>query len=77
MDESGSVSDKDFVKEKDFVAQLAGGFSNFGPDGVQMGVITFSTRAKLDIPLQKYANKMDFMKDVTTIKQEGNSNLWL
>ena len=45
MDESGSIGDSDFVREKNFVTSLANGFTNFGPNGVQMGVITYSTDA--------------------------------
>ena len=71
MDESGSVSSVDFTREKDFVAALANSFSNFGPNGVQMGVITFSTGAYLDIKLNKHSTKESFMAAVRNIKQNG------
>ncbi|CAH3168650.1 unnamed protein product [Porites evermanni] len=71
MDESGSISDDDFRREKNFVAELAKGFSNFGPNGVQMGVVSYSTYANVDIKLKAYSNKADFMKAVDRIKHRG------
>ena len=71
MDESGSINDQDFKREKDFVAALANGFNNFGPNGVQMGVITYSTYANVDIKLHQYSNKAAFMNAVRNIRQKG------
>lgn len=71
MDESGSINDQDFKREKDFVAALANGFNNFGPNGVQMGVITYSTFANVDIKLHQYSNKAAFMNAVRKIRQKG------
>ncbi|KAJ7358841.1 hypothetical protein OS493_020677 [Desmophyllum pertusum] len=73
MDESGSVSSVDFTREKDFVAALADSFSNFGPNGVQMGVITFSTDAYLDIKLNEHSTKDSFMAAVRNIRQNSGS----
>ena len=75
MDESGSISDDDFRREKNFVAELAKGFSNFGPNGVQMGVVSYSTYANVDIKLKAYSNKADFMKAVDRIKHRGQTEL--
>ena len=75
MDESGSISNDGFKREKDFVAALANGFNNFGPNGVQMGVVTYSTYANVDIKLHKYSNKTDFMKAVSNIRQRGQAML--
>ena len=69
MDESGSIKDKDFEEEKQFIADLANGFTNFGPNGMQMAVISYSTDAKLDIKLNQYSNKMQFINAVRKIKQ--------
>lgn len=69
MDESGSINDPDFVRQKDFVAALANGFTNFGPNGMQMAVISYSTDARLDIKLNRYSNKMQFINAVRNIKQ--------
>lgn len=69
MDESGSINDLDFVRQKDFVAALANGFTNFGPNGMQMAVISYSTDARLDIKLNRYSNKMQFINAVRNIKQ--------
>ena len=71
MDESGSISSKDFTREKNFVAALADGFSNFGPNGVQMAVITYATFAALDIKLSQHSTKASFMAAVKSIKQGG------
>ncbi|XP_031574613.1 uncharacterized protein LOC116308348 isoform X2 [Actinia tenebrosa] len=69
LDESGSVIDEDFKREKDFVNAMANGFGNYGPDGIQMGVITFSTGAAVDIKLNQYRNKQDFVNAVNRIVQ--------
>ena len=69
MDESGSIKDKDFEEEKQFVIDLVNGFTNFGPNGMQMAVISYSTDAKLDIKLNQYSNKMQFINAVRKIKQ--------
>lgn len=74
MDESGSIGDSDFVREKNFVTSLANGFTNFGPNGVQIGVITYSTDARLDIRLNQYSNKMDFINAVRRIRYAGRDN---
>lgn len=71
MDESGSVGGSEFVKEKNFVSNLANSFTNFGPNGVQMGVITYSSDAKLDIRLNQYSNKMNFINAVKSISYRG------
>ena len=68
MDESGSIQDNDFVKQKNFVADLANSFTNFGPNGMQMAVITYSTNADLDIRLNQYSNKNDFINAVKRIR---------
>lgn len=69
MDESGSIKDKDFEEEKQFIKDLANGFTNFGPNGMQMAVISYSTNANLDIKLNQYSNKMQFINAVRKIKQ--------
>ena len=71
MDESGSVNNEDFDREKNFVAALADSFSNFGPNGVQMAVITYATIADLDIKLSQHSTKSSFMAAVKRIKQRG------
>lgn len=71
MDESGSIDSADFTREKNFVAALADGFSNFGPNGVQMGVITFATSADLDIKLSQHSTKPSFMAAAKNIRQRG------
>lgn len=71
MDESGSISPGDFIREKDFIAALANGFSNFGPNGIQMGVIKFSTRANVEIKLNQHETKASFMAAAGEIRQEG------
>ena len=69
LDESGSVIAEDFKKEKNFVAAMANGFGNYGPDGIQMGVISFSTDAQVDIKMNQYRYKQDFVNAVNRIVQ--------
>ena len=69
MDESGSINNKDFEEEKQFIIDLANGFTNFGPNGMQMALISYSTNADLDIKLNQYPNKMQFINAVRKIKQ--------
>ena len=69
MDESGSIKDKDFEEEKQFITDLANGFTNFGPNGMQMAVISYSTDANLDIKLNQYSNKKQFINAVRQIEQ--------
>lgn len=69
LDESGSVRAQDWEREKDFVNQLVNGFQNYGPAGVQFGVISYSTGADLDIKLNQYSRKQDFISAIGRIKQ--------
>ena len=69
MDESGSIKDEDFEEEKQFITDLANGFTNFGSNGLQMAVISYSTSADLDIKLNQYSNKLQFINAVRKIKQ--------
>ena len=71
MDESGSITPGDFIREKDFVAALANAFSNFGPNGIQMGVLKFSTNANVEIKLNQYSTKASFMAAARKIRQKG------
>ena len=71
MDESGSITPDDFIREKNFIAALANGFSNFGPTGIQMGVIKFSTGANVEIKLNQHATKASFMAAARKIRQIG------
>ena len=73
MDESGSIDSDDFTREKNFVAALADGFSNFGPNGVQMAVITYASFADLDIKLNQHTSKDSFMAAVKKIRQRGET----
>ena len=73
MDGSGSIDSYDYKKEQDFVIALAMGFSNFGPNGIQMGVISFSTEAKLVIKLNTYSDKEAFKWGLKNIRQESKS----
>ena len=70
MDESGSVSKDDFERQKSFVKALAGHFQ-FGSDGAQFGVITFSSGAQLDITLNRYGDTASFGEGVNRIRHGG------
>ena len=68
MDESGSVNAEDWKREKDFVSDLTGHFK-LGRDAAQFGVISFSTNAHLDIPLNGNSNSASFKRVVNNLKQ--------
>ena len=72
MDESGSVGTSDFERQKNFVKSLAGHFQ-FSPTAAQFGVITFSTKAQLDITLNKYSTVSSFQRGVSAIKYGGTT----
>lgn len=69
LDESGSVSREDWVREKNFVVQLANGFGNYGPLGVQIGVMSFSTDPYVDIKLNRFSRKEEFIAAIGKIQQ--------
>jgi len=73
MDESGSIRVTDFRRQKEFVAALARIFNNFGPNGVQMGLITFSFDASVDIKLNQFSDKTGFMAAVRNVRQRGGN----
>jgi hypothetical protein len=50
LDRSGSISGPDFVTEKNFASSFVQSFT-FGASATQMGIVTFSTDARLDIGL--------------------------
>lgn len=70
MDESGSVGEHEFTKEKNFVNALAGHFQ-FGPSAAQFGVITYSSGSKLDIALNRYRDLASFQRGVSAIEYYG------
>lgn len=70
MDESGSVSQTEFEEQKNFVKKLAGRFE-LGPNAAQMGVITYSTGAQLDITLNQFKDTASFVQRVNSIKRAG------
>lgn len=70
MDESGSVSKTEFEEQKNFVKNLAGRFE-LGPNAAQMGVITYSTGAQLDITLNQFKDTNSFVQRVNSIKRAG------
>lgn len=70
MDESGSVHNKEFEKEKNFVKALAGHFQ-FGPSAAQFGVVTYSTGSQLDIALNRYRDLASFQRGVSAIRYHG------
>jgi len=69
LDESGSVTKEDWEREKNFVVKLANGFGNYGPAGIQMGVLSFSTDPHVDIKLNQYSRKEDFVSAIGQMKQ--------
>ena len=70
MDGSGSVGDDEFTKEKNFVTALAGHFQ-FGPSAAQFGVITYSTKVRLHITLNRYRDLASFQGGVSAIPYTG------
>ncbi|GAB1606666.1 hypothetical protein Ahia01_000949200 [Argonauta hians] len=74
LDTSSSVWVQDYRKQLKFVSKLADSFE-IGPNDVQVGVITYSTRANLDISLNRYKSKKNLKNAILAIPyRSGTTN---
>lgn len=75
VDTSGSITDENFKKQQDFVKVLA---SSFDPALAehQLGLISYSTNAQMDVSFQEKANRKEFEEAVDRIKHtKGRTRL--
>ncbi|KAL3889637.1 hypothetical protein ACJMK2_001973 [Sinanodonta woodiana] len=77
LDSSGSEGTVNFRKQLEFANTVANEF-DFGPDSTQIGLATFGTGATLEIPINRYHTKEEFMQNVLRVPfRDGESNLHL
>lgn len=69
IDSSGSISRRNFQKEKEFVKEVASTFK-MGPDQSQIAVISYSDEAQIDIKFGEYSNVNDFNAAVDSVKHQ-------
>jgi uncharacterized protein YegL len=66
MDASGSIGQRDFQKERDFVKAMASSFT-FARDQTLAAVITYNDKANLDIPFGRHLNRDSFRLEVDQV----------
>ncbi|CAC5407784.1 COL6A [Mytilus coruscus] len=70
LDESGSIGTRNFDIELKFIAEFAKHYT-IGPNDVQMGVISFTTRVTEHFTLNDYANINDLTRGISSIHYHG------
>ncbi|CAI9719089.1 transmembrane cell adhesion receptor mua-3-like [Octopus vulgaris] len=70
LDDSGSISKKDFLVMKTFVKKLVSTFP-ISSNAVQVGIITFSTNVKNQFNLNKFRNILDLNTAIDRIAHIG------
>ncbi|XP_069134272.1 collagen alpha-3(VI) chain-like [Argopecten irradians] len=65
-DASTSISEEDFVVQKQFIASLVDKY-NIGPNGVQIGMVSFSTNAHVDFSLNSYHLEKDLKTAIAQV----------
>ncbi|XP_060583327.1 collagen alpha-1(XII) chain-like [Ruditapes philippinarum] len=74
VDSSGSVGEPNFIKIKDFMKQTVNVF-DIGTDFTRIGVITFSSDARQEFPLNRYNNSYDLSTAIDNIVYtQGGTN---
>lgn len=68
-DSSTSIDDSEFAKEKDFIGDLVERFG-VSSDGINVGLITFSTNARLEFGLTDYTSSDDIKTRLKSVDQE-------
>ncbi|OWF49639.1 Collagen alpha-5(VI) chain [Mizuhopecten yessoensis] len=66
-DASTSIGDASFAKQKDFIASIVEKY-NIGPDGVQIGMVSYSDDAHVDFNLNRYGSEAEIMSAITEVK---------
>ncbi|CAH3124523.1 unnamed protein product [Pocillopora meandrina] len=69
VDSSGSISRRNFKREKLFVEEVASTFK-MGPDQSQIAVISYSESAQVDIKFGEYTNVNDFTAALGAVKHQ-------
>lgn len=77
LDSSTSIWPPHFDKQTQFVQYLVKQFDvGIGPRQIRIGVVSFSTKAHVDIHLKEFTNKPDLLRRISRIKQmSGNTNI--
>ena len=70
LDESGSISSQDFVREENFAASVINNVMTT-PGGARVGMVQFSSDARLTMPFQ--TNKQSALTAVSQMFQRGGS----
>ncbi|XP_060073910.1 collagen alpha-3(VI) chain-like [Ylistrum balloti] len=69
-DASTSITESNFVKQKNFIASLVDRYS-IGPNGVQIGFISYATDAKLIFSLNSYNSERELKAAIKKVHYEG------
>ena len=72
LDESGSVGPVNFEEVKTFASDFVN-TTIVGPEDTQVGVITYSTEARIRFYLNTYQNKRDTLQAIENIVYQGGS----
>ncbi|VDI10126.1 Hypothetical predicted protein [Mytilus galloprovincialis] len=70
LDMSSSIGPSGFEKTKDYVIETINK-SKVGHEQTQIGIITFSDDAKMDIPLKQYKKKEKLIEAIRSIQWKG------
>ena len=75
LDSSGSIGEQDFGEVRSFVYEFADSLT-IGPDDNQVGVISFSTIARVDFFLNSYSTRSNLLTAVENIPYDdgGSTN---
>ncbi|XP_033748051.1 collagen alpha-5(VI) chain-like [Pecten maximus] len=66
-DSSTSISDTDFVTQKEFIASLVDRY-NIGPNGVQIGMLSFSTDAYINFNLSSHGSERELKAAILEVE---------
>uniref|UniRef100_A0A8C9IM64 VWFA domain-containing protein n=1 Tax=Piliocolobus tephrosceles TaxID=591936 RepID=A0A8C9IM64_9PRIM len=73
IDGSESISSEDFEKMKRFVASMVNQ-SNIGTDGIQIGLLQFSSIPQEEFRLNQYSSKVDIYSAIFDVQQMRDGN---
>ncbi len=75
MDSSGSVGNKGFKEEQDFVIELVKSFE-IGLNATRVSIINFNSRVNVITDLKSGINKDDLIKKIENIRYNGGKFLY-
>lgn len=74
VDGSGSINNNDFEKMKKFMNTIVSS-STTGKNGVQFGVVQFSTSPNLEFTLNEFTDKLKMQKAINNTNQLGGGTM--